>query len=87
MSMRVLGDKVAVRVVSQVGGTTTKSGLFVPTNNDNKLILSGDVVAKGPDSSVELGEIVHFNKFEGSEISFGDVTLYVVREANVLLVE
>ncbi len=93
MTFRPLHDRVAVR--RRDGDATSKGGIIIPDTAKEKP-QEGEVVAVGPGArdengalvplDVEVGDLVLFGKWSGSEVRIDHVDLLIMKESDVIAV-
>lgn len=94
MSLKPLGDRVVVKPLDETE-TRTPSGLVIPDTAKEKP-QTGEVVAVGPGGrdeagnripvDVNVGDIVLYSKYGGTEVKHEGVELLVVAERDLLAV-
>jgi co-chaperonin GroES (HSP10) len=85
--MTPLFDRLLVRK-APLAEVKTEAGIFIATEDLETAHERGEVVSKGPEVKfVQQGNFVHFGKNSGSPILVGSETLYLLREAQLDLVE
>lgn len=76
-NIRLLADRVLVKVKKQEEAVTV-SGIILPDTNSEEKALTGEVLrvskrvedCKVEEDKIEVGEVVLFSKFAGSDISY-----------------
>lgn len=92
VELEPLGDRMLVRPIKQA--EMTAGGVVLPEQARERS-QRGRVLAVGPGRRaemtgelvplpVEVGDVVHFSKYGGTELTVGDEVLLVLREADVL---
>ena len=91
MKVRPLGDKILVKRVE--AQTKTKSGIFLPETAKEKP-QQGKVIAAGPGArdedgkrmalDVQVGDIVLFAKYAGTEVKMDGKKVLIMKEGDVL---
>lgn len=85
--MTPLFDRLLVRK-ADLEEVKTDGGILIATQDLEQAHERGEVVSKGPEVKfVKEGDFVHFGKNSGSPILVGNETLYLLREAQLDLVE
>ncbi len=96
--MRVVDDKIAVRV-NDSGAAKTASGLHLVQTAENSQVLKGEVILTGPDLGASAwaeegtepeiipGAVVHFNRFNAIQVVTSDGSLWVLKFTDVLVIE
>lgn len=65
---------------------TTASGLFIPDAAKEKP-LSGTIVAKGDTANlVEVGDVVMYQKYRGTDITIGGVNYMIMQQEDILAI-
>lgn len=89
-SFQPLGDRVVVK--AQEAETQTASGLFIPDTAKEKP-QRGNVVAVGGgrvengtkiDMTVQVGDVVLYGKYAGTEVNVDGEELLIMRESDIL---
>jgi chaperonin GroES len=91
VKLQPLGDRLVVKPIQSE--EKTKSGIYIPDTAKEKP-QEGKVVAVGPGKmtdegkripvDVEVGDIVIYAKYGGSEIKLDNEELIIVRESDIL---
>jgi chaperonin GroES len=86
-----LADRLVVKPVKKED--MTKGGIIIPDTVKEKP-QEGEVIAKGPGRmtdngqrvamDLEVGDIVIYSKYGGSEIKIDDVEMIILRESDIL---
>jgi chaperonin GroES len=86
-----LADRLVVKPVKKED--MTKGGIIIPDTVKEKP-QEGEVIAKGPGKmtdngqrvamDLEVGDIVIYSKYGGSEIKIDDVEMIILRESDIL---
>ena len=93
MKLQPLGDRVVVKAKEE-GDATTPSGLVIPDTAKEKPQL-GDVLSVGPGDfqdgdripiDVEVGDVVVYSKYGGTEIKFEGQEFLILSARDVLAV-
>ena len=91
MAIRPLGDKLVIKVIEDT--EQTSGGIFIPDSAKEKP-QKGEVIAVGPGKTLEdgkkdemevnVGEIVLFAKYAGTDVKMNDETLKILSVKDVL---
>ena len=91
VKLQPMGDRLVVKPIQSE--EKTKSGIYLPDTAKEKP-QEGKVVAVGPGKmndegkrlamDVEVGDIVIYTKYGGSEIKIDDEELIIMRESDIL---
>jgi chaperonin GroES len=91
VKLQPLGDRLVVKPIESA--EKTKSGIYLPDTAKEKP-QEGKVIAVGPGKmtdegkripmDVEVGDIIIYAKYGGSEIKLDDEELIIVRESDIL---
>ncbi|MFW5999316.1 MAG: co-chaperone GroES [Halanaerobiaceae bacterium] len=94
MKIKPLNDKVAVKYVEVEEEEKTDAGIVLPdTAKKDEKPQQGEVIAVGSncysesgDDKVEVGDVVVFDKFAGTEITVDDEDYIIVKFEDILAV-
>ena len=91
VKLQPMGDRLVVKPIQSE--EKTKSGIYIPDTAKEKP-QEGKVIAVGPGRmtdegkrippDVEVGDIVIYTKYGGSEIKIDDEELIIMRESDIL---
>ena len=91
MTIRPLGDKIVIKVIEDA--EQTSGGIFIPDSAKEKS-QKGEVIAVGQGKmnekgerepmDVNVGEIVLFAKYAGTDVKVSDETLKIMSVSDVL---
>ena len=91
MTIRPLGDKIVIKVIEDA--EQTSGGIFIPDSAKEKS-QRGEVIAVGSGKTndkgekdpmeVNVGEIVLFAKYAGTDVKVADETLKILSVSDVL---
>lgn len=90
--LKPLADRVVVRPVERE--EKTSSGIFLPDNAKEKP-QEGEILAVGPgrvedgkriELDVQVGNLVIFSKYAGTEIKVDDEDVLILRESDILAI-
>jgi chaperonin GroES len=93
MKLKPLGDRVILRMITNVE-ETTQSGLIL-TGSAKEKPAAAEVVAVGPgglvdgkevNMTVKVGDRVITSKYAGTEVKLGDEEVMVVRQSDILAI-
>ncbi len=93
MNIRPLHDRVVIRRID--AETTTQGGIIIPDNAAEKPI-QGKVIAVGDGAiledgkrrslDIQVGDLVLFGKYAGTEVKIDGEELVVMRESDIMAV-
>ena len=88
-----LGDRVAIKALPQEDRTI--GGIIIPDNVKEKP-MKGEVVAVGKGmrndsgqvipTELQVGDIVLYGKWGGTEVKLGDQTIMIMKESDILAI-
>mgnify|MGYP000050323325 CR=1 FL=1 len=86
--IKPLADRVVIE--PKEAETKTASGLYIPDTAKEKP-QEGKVVAAGPGKKdepmeVKVGDKVLYGKYAGTEVTFGEKKLLIVRQSDILAI-
>jgi len=92
MTLQPLGDRVVLKVLESE--EKTKSGLYMPESTKEKPVQAtvvavgtGEVVdGKKVPLDVQVGDLVIYSKFAGTEISVDGDDLLIVKQSDILAI-
>lgn len=90
--IKPMGDKIVIDV-DEVSNKT-ESGIYIPTTASKEKSQQGKVIAVGPGRILEngnrapidvnVGDIIVFSKFSGTELKVGDKSYLVISERDII---
>ncbi len=89
MTLKPLGDRVVLKQC--VAEETTKSGIVLPTNSQDKPQYA-EVIAVGPGAvvdgekipmEVKVGDKVIYSRYAGTDVKLEDVEYIVVKQSDI----
>ena len=94
MNLQPLADRVIIEPIENE--TRTPNGIYLPENSKKKPT-RGKIIAVGPgtetdtgyfrDIKVEVGQVVIFEAFAGTEVKYANKTYIILRENEIMAVE
>lgn len=85
MKIRPLGKRVLIKEVIQE--EITKSGIVLPGTVEKEKQITGEVLEIGSEiTEVSVGDTVIYEKYAGTEVKDGELSLLIVDIENILAV-
>jgi len=90
MNIKPLKDNIVIAPEKKVEKNKTETGIYLPDSsvNENEKPQIGKVVAIGESKKITIkkGDKVIYSRYAGTEVSVGDETYLIVKNADVLAV-
>lgn len=90
MNIKPLKDNVVIAPEKKVEKNKTETGIYLPESsvNENERPQIGKVIAVGESEKITVrkGDKVIYSRYAGTEVSVGDETYLIVKNADILAV-